>query len=297
MAKLRVALIGQSPSPLIGAVAESHRVVGLAGPEVRWRLGMARAAREIGASYHPIDDDYALGDWLRSVRADILVICGLPRLIAPAAFEAPKFGTINIHPSYLPEYRGPNPIYWLLHDDAPEGGVTIHFVDSREDHGGIIRQERFAIQRGMTVGEIWRHATAVVGRRLLLESLDAIAGGGPVATAQPDGRWRRGRRVTQQEHHDLVDWSWPIERVWHFLHGTDEQLSPVSSPSPWRRLVDWKVVCFERCRCTRPPGSLAWDPRGFYLSHAEGKIRLRVRPPPAKRLVSAVMARASKISQ
>ncbi len=76
---------------------------------------------------------------------DLLLVCRF-NLLGPEVFEAPWLGTINIHSSLLPAYRGVHPVSWALINGEKETGVTIHRIDRGVDTGGIVAARALAIE-------------------------------------------------------------------------------------------------------------------------------------------------------
>ena len=76
---------------------------------------------------------------------DIIFVCSWSEKIKREIFQIPKIGTINIHPSLLPKYRGPNPYAQVLFNDEKYTGVTFHLVDEELDSGAILIQQEFKI--------------------------------------------------------------------------------------------------------------------------------------------------------
>ena len=81
-----------------------------------------------------------LGALARSLGADVLWLHAYMRRLPRAAFTAPRLGTVNVHASLLPAYRGPSPQQWVLRNRERLTGLTSHFVDEGLDSGPIIHQ-------------------------------------------------------------------------------------------------------------------------------------------------------------
>lgn len=287
--RLRVAAIASHPWKMLAAARRSkHRLVGLAeGAAAARTVDVARPrppsrlealARRWKIPFFPLDPDgdRPFGEWLRALSADILLICGMNRLLGPEAFAAPPLGAINVHPSWLPEYRGPDPIYWQYHDMVEHGGVTIHWVDEREDRGDILRRERFPIARGAPMAETMLRAFDEVAPPLLLRTLDDLAAGTATPAPQPaESPTRRARRVSQASFVKLLDWdAWSVERVWHVLRGNDGYHRPFVRPPRWVAAFDWRIGGYETRGSAASPGSIRIDRRGCYAAHREGRIRI-----------------------
>jgi len=72
---------------------------------------------------------------------DVFVVASYGKILPKDVLEIPKYGTLNVHPSLLPLYRGPSPIQSQILDDVEMAGVTIMRMDEKIDHGPIIAQE------------------------------------------------------------------------------------------------------------------------------------------------------------
>ena len=82
---------------------------------------------------------------MEKLKPDIIFVCSWGEKIKKEAFSIPKIGMINIHPSLLPKYRGPNPYARVLFNDEKYTGVTFHFVTDKVDAGPILEQKSFKI--------------------------------------------------------------------------------------------------------------------------------------------------------
>lgn len=78
---------------------------------------------------------------LKTYNADTFVVAAYGKILRPQLLEIPRLPTINLHPSLLPEYRGPAPIQGPLRDGKTETGVTIMLIDEEMDHGDVLAQE------------------------------------------------------------------------------------------------------------------------------------------------------------
>ncbi|WP_281085258.1 formyltransferase family protein, partial [Methanosarcina acetivorans] len=75
---------------------------------------------------------------IRNLEPDLIVVFSMSHLLKENVFNVPSYGTVNIHYSYLPEYGGPNPLFWQYYDYILDPGVTLHYVDKGEDTGNVI---------------------------------------------------------------------------------------------------------------------------------------------------------------
>lgn len=140
---------------------------------------------------------------------DLFALASYGRILPQALLDVPRLGSLNVHPSLLPKYRGATPIQTALRRGERRTGVSIMLMDAGMDTGELVRQEEVAIEPGETYGEL-HDRLAVAGANLLGEALDLATAG--KLTHQP----QRGEpSVTAPIGKDdlAIDWSWPPERI------------------------------------------------------------------------------------
>lgn len=91
---------------------------------------------------------------LRAASLDYLICIHFPYILPLRVLEAPRFGTINLHPAYLPYNRGWHTPSWAILDRTPYG-ATLHFVDDGVDTGDIIHQKRLEILESDTADTLY----------------------------------------------------------------------------------------------------------------------------------------------
>jgi methionyl-tRNA formyltransferase len=109
---------------------------------------------------------------LAALNADLFVVVAF-RMLPEAVWRLPPNGTINLHASLLPAYRGAAPINWAIINGETKTGVTTFFIDHKIDSGEIIEQEEFPIGPDETAGEL-HDRLMQSGSELVLKTLDAI---------------------------------------------------------------------------------------------------------------------------
>jgi methionyl-tRNA formyltransferase len=221
---------------------------------------------------------------LRALNADLFVVVAF-RMLPEIVWSMPPMGTINLHASLLPQYRGAAPINWAMINGERETGVTTFFIQQEIDTGKIIYQEKVAIRDDENVGELY-HELMELGAKVLGKTVDAIAEGNYPQIPQD--------HITDIKHAPKIfketckiDWSKNVEYVYNFIRG----LSPY--PAAYTTL-EGKI--FKIYKATRqhtsapqhPAGSVATDGKKilrFYASNGytdvlecqiEGKKRIGV---------------------
>lgn len=83
---------------------------------------------------------------LRRLDVDLFLVASFDQILRERALAIPRWGWINVHPSRLPQYRGPEPIYWAIVNDEPETGISFQRVERGIDSGPLLLQRAEPIQ-------------------------------------------------------------------------------------------------------------------------------------------------------
>lgn len=229
---------------------------------------------------------------LSEAGAECYVIVGF-RILPPEVFEIPPRGTINLHASLLPAYRGAAPIQWALMNGDTRTGVTTFFIERRVDTGNIILQRALDIGDEETAGEL-HDRLAVVGADLLVETLDRIASGNAARTPQK-GKPTRAPKILPE--HCRIDWQRPAEEIVNQVRGL--------SPRPGAFTV-WKGrrVKIIRARVSDDASSassgevVSVSDEGIAVKAVGGTVLIREIQPEGKRcLEAAAFLRGSTLSK
>lgn len=127
--------------------------------------------------------DAAFQAELKSYAADLQVVVAF-RMLPEAVWSMPHLGSVNIHGSLLPQYRGAAPINWALMHGDQETGVTSFFLRHEIDTGDLILQDKLAIAPDDDFGSVY-DKLKVLGAQLAARTVAAIAAGTAPSTPQP----------------------------------------------------------------------------------------------------------------
>jgi methionyl-tRNA formyltransferase len=152
---------------------------------------------------------------LENLKADIFVIVAF-RILPEVIFTMPPKGTINLHPSLLPKYRGAAPINWAIINGEDITGVTTIFIKKEIDAGNLILQEQVPIQPDETAGSL-HDRLAAIGANLLIESLDKIERGSIETLKQDEKLVTKAPKLTKEIRH--LNFDQPAEQVKNWIHG------------------------------------------------------------------------------
>ncbi|MBN1913005.1 MAG: hypothetical protein JW788_01245 [Candidatus Omnitrophica bacterium] len=112
-------------------------------------------------------------NFLKNVNANLIVSAYNNQILKKRIINYPKYKTINIHPGYLPDFRGLDAVFEAMYNKVKKAGVTIHYMDSGIDTGKIILQELIVVRKEDTLFSLnvrlWMH-----GARMLEEVFEMI---------------------------------------------------------------------------------------------------------------------------
>jgi methionyl-tRNA formyltransferase len=162
-------------------------------------------------------------DLVRDLDPDILLVACFPRRIPEAIRAIPRLAALNVHPSLLPAFRGPDPIFWQLRDGDGRAGVTIHELTGAFDAGPILAQAPYMIQPGASEAAIERDL-AVLGAELAASTIDALMSGTATRTAQDESR--ASYQPWPDDGDYIIDTRRPAAHAFRFLRGVAKRGVP-----------------------------------------------------------------------
>ena len=170
---------------------------------------------------------------LKELQADLFVVVAF-RMLPKEVWKMPAFGTINLHASLLPNYRGAAPINWALINGDEETGVTTFFIDEAIDSGKIIAQEKVKISNNTNAGELHNELMSV-GAQLTLKTVDIISQKQHTVIDQNKFERKDFKTAPKIFKEDCeISWQETVENVHNKIRG----LSPY--PAAWTKLRNTK---------------------------------------------------------
>lgn len=204
--------------------------------------------------------DPAFIEELRALKADLQVVVAF-RMLPEIVWDMPAKGTINLHASLLPQYRGAAPINHAIINGEKESGVTTFFLKHEIDTGDVIFSEKVEIRADETAGELHDELMRV-GAGLLVKTVTAIASSDYQEQPQPQsGELKHAPKIFKEDC--LIDWNQPASKIYNLIRG----LSPY--PTAFTKLNDKVLKIFKAEIETKEPGISA----GAFLS--DGKTYLK----------------------
>jgi methionyl-tRNA formyltransferase len=170
---------------------------------------------------------------LYSLEADLFVVVAF-RMLPEIVWSMPKKGTINLHASLLPQYRGAAPINWAIINGEKRTGVTTFFIDKEIDTGRIIDQVETDISSDTNVGELYK-TLMKIGSELTLKTVNSIASNKIQTRSQADLINKSLKHAPKIFKNDCeIKWENAAEKNHNLIRG----LSPF--PGAWTMLFNIK---------------------------------------------------------
>ncbi|MBD3287847.1 methionyl-tRNA formyltransferase [candidate division KSB1 bacterium] len=171
---------------------------------------------------------------LKQFEADIFVVVAF-RILPVAVFTIPPRGTINLHGSLLPKYRGAAPINWAIINGEQKTGLTTFFIEKKVDRGEIILMRETEIGPEETAGEL-HDRLCQQGAKLLVETLDLIEQE-KVQPRKQAGEPTLAPKITKEVCR--IDWNKDAESIYNLVRG----LSPYPRATGVFHDTEMKICC------------------------------------------------------
>lgn len=214
---------------------------------------------------------------LKTWNADIQVVVAF-RMLPASVWGMPPLGTLNLHASLLPKYRGAAPINWAIINGEKITGVTTFRLAHEIDTGNILLQREVAIRDNETAGEL-HDRLQLIGAELLVETITGMLEG--TVTGKPQSLFGLSESEIASTHAPKlttetgrVNWKEPVEKIYDLIRG----LSPV--PCAFTTL-DGKLLKIYRAEKIvvyhdKPPGIHETDGKNYLrFTSAGGYIDIR----------------------
>lgn len=205
---------------------------------------------------------------IKDLNADVAVVCSFNYKVPKQLLDAVKGGFINVHPSLLPKYRGPNPYSPVIINNEQETGVTLHFMDESFDTGDIIAQERLAVTSLETMGTLFNRLN-IMAFNMLFETLRKFETSELPRIKQPQGDFVLGKL----EDSDLcfIDYESPACEIERFVRALNPFI--IATTNFRKNLVKiFATEVFDYPKREEPGKIITVDNERFYVATKNGLL-------------------------
>lgn len=152
---------------------------------------------------------------MKSLQPDLFVVVAF-RILPKEVFDIPKFGSFNLHGSYLPKYRGAAPIQWALINGETETGLTTFKLAEKVDTGNIYLQEKLDIYPEENF-ETLHDRMSEIGSKMVLDTVNLIESGKYELKQQDDSLASPAPKITKEIC--LIDWNKSATEIHNLVRG------------------------------------------------------------------------------
>ena len=228
--------------------------------------------------------DESLYEELKALQPDLIVVIAF-RILPEKLFTLPRLGSINIHASLLPKYRGAAPINWAIINGEKETGLTSFLLKKKVDTGNVICQERVAIGDDENFDSLYSRLSEMAGP-FALKSVDLVENGNITPSVQDDALATGAPKISPFDA--MIDFGFPAEKVRNFVRG----LSSRPGAFTWFRGKKLKIlgcsVSDRKEEAATRPGTVIHLKKILLVQCADSAIELTSLVPEGKRQMDGI---------
>ena len=211
---------------------------------------------------------------IKSLNADVAIVCSYSKLFPEELLNTMPNRFVNVHPSVLPKYRGPNPYSHVIINEEEKTGITLHLMDKTFDTGDLLVTREITIEPKETMGSLFNKINYLSGELIIdflkrFETHDELKG-----EPQPKGIFPTASEINVAKGENVIDWSLPAKRIERFVRG----LNPFISALTYFRGLHIKVygVRVLDKKINAPAGTILNVEKGLFVNTGDGIIEIRV---------------------
>ena len=224
---MRIALIGQAAfgKDVLSALLDANEnvVAALCPPDLPNRSpdpvkDLATSANIPVFQYSRMRDKQAIEEF-SSLEIDLCVMAFVTDIVPSQILEAPKLGTIQYHPSLLPEHRGPSSMNWPIIQGKNKTGLTIFWPDEGLDTGPILLQKETEITPDETLGSLYFQKLYPMGIESIIESVHMVKKGTAPKIEQDHSK--ASYEGWCQSEDAIINWGENADQIYNLIRGCD----------------------------------------------------------------------------
>jgi len=228
---------------------------------------------------------------LKKLDADLFVVVAF-KILPPNILEIPEKGSINLHASLLPKYRGAAPIHWAVIRGEKETGCTVFFLEKSVDTGNVIGRVKTSIKPNETTGDLYERLKDM-GAELVVDSVEKIAVDNVDTIEQNDEEATSAPKLFREN--TKLDFDQSAQDVHNKIRG----LNPF--PKAWCNYDGEKMNVYKSEVVTGyrlEPGELTWDDGKLIVGCGSGAVQLKeIQLPGTKKLSGQDFANGYDLSK
>lgn len=216
---------------------------------------------------------------IQSLQPDLIIVAAYGKILPGTLLNLPPLGTINVHGSLLPKYRGAAPIQWAIINDESETGVTIMQMDEGMDTGDILLPTAIPIQKDDTAGTLFTKLS-ILGGETLREAVRLLKENKLTPIKQDDSIATEAPLLSKEIGH--LDWNKEAGELHCLIRGLDPWPSAYGFSGNKRfRFFQPEVI---KGNVTQKPGTLCRaDKNGLLIATGKDYVAIHEIQPEGKK--------------
>jgi len=223
---------------------------------------------------------------LEALKPDVMVVVAF-RMLPAVVWKIPSLGTFNLHASLLPQYRGAAPINWAVINGEKESGVTTFLIDDKIDTGGVLLQEKIALEPSETAGSLHDKLMGL-GAELVVKTLSGLADGALEPQEQVESSaLRNAPKIFRQDC--CINWNKPGQEIEAFIRGLSPYPAAYTTIESEEISGDLKITKAKFHAVDSPAGDVQMriEGKSLMVHIADGKMAVEELQPQGKRSMAA----------
>ena len=269
-ARLPLVPLAESRHSVLAVVTGPDKYAGRGHRLVQTPVKQEALARGIPVMTPSSLKDESLAESLRLLAPDLFVVIAF-RILPARLFSIPKLGSINIHGSLLPKYRGAAPINWALINGEVETGLSSFFLKREVDTGNVILQVKTSIADDDTYDSLSEKMSRMAGP-FLIDTLDAIEAGRADGIPQDDALATSAPKLTP--FNSMIDWGFPAVNLRNFVRGLCSKPGAYSFFRGMRIKILGCEIANEVAEPGIRPGTVLRDKRRLIVACGPGAVEI-----------------------
>lgn len=223
--------------------------------------------------YQPerIRKDPELIDKIRQMKPDVIVVVAFGQILPQEVLDIPKYGSVNVHGSLLPKYRGAAPIQWSVINGDKITGITTMYMDAGMDTGDMIEKFELEILESDTYGTLYEKMK-ILGGKAIISTLEKIADGTAPRKKQPED-FTMAPMI--QKEMGAIDWNKSSEEIRNQIRGFNPMPGAYSELGS-ERVKIWMAEKMPEASSEIVPGTILYKDtkNGLVIKTGDGALKI-----------------------
>ena len=230
---------------------------------------------------------------LKALAPDLVVTAAFGQILSRQVLEVPRYGTVNVHASLLPAYRGSAPINWCILNGEKVAGVTTMLTDVGMDTGDMLLKAETPIGELETAGELTARLSEL-GAQLLVDTLKGYPHGDIVPRKQDENL--ASYQPMLKKEMGQMDWTRPAQELACQVRGLNPWPCAYTEGDMGRLKIYLARPCAARFEAPAGTVTLSSAREGLFVACGEGWLEiLEMQAPNARRMAAKAYLQGKKI--